>query len=371
MTSRSSPPALKEIWSGRCPVPTATGIALKLGWLAQEFAPDGIAVLDRRDQGVERWQREHGEGLAPPLFREGGAIPALIGRSRGERTRLIGLTWIDEWQTILVHPDSGISAPEQLRGKRLALPAWGWQADGRRSSSIARGMSLHGYYNVLRYAGLDWQDVTLVEVGSGDGRERDSANAGGSLQRLWAGIGSLARGEVDAVYVKGASAVDAARHVGVVVGIDLDALPTRRVRVNNGTPRPLTVPEYLLEEHFDVVVRYLAQTLRASGWARSNEAAIHRFLQSETRGGVDAVTTAYRNGFHSSLHPDLSEERLGYLTTQKDFLLRHGFLDRDFSVADWADHRPLEKAWALYRDWQQSGRFDEANLATRPENVPA
>ncbi len=358
MTTNTGFPILQEIWSGRCPVPTATGLALKLGWLREEFKPDGIAVLDRREQGVERWQQTHGDELPPPLFREGGAIPALIGRAQGEPTRLIGLTWIDEWQTILVRPDSGISAPGQLKGKRLAVPAWGTRVDGRRSSSIARGMSLHGYKNALEYAGLGWGDVSLVEVGSGEGLERESSSD--SLDALWAGIGPLARGEVDAVYVKGASAVDAARRAGVTLGIDLDALPTRRARVNNGTPRPLTVPQYLLDNHFEIVVRYLAQTIRASEWARENEAAVHRVLQAETRGGADAVATAYRNGFHASLHPDLSEERLGYFSVQKDFLLLHGFLDRDFNLADWVDHRPLAAAWALYREWKKSGRFEDA-----------
>lgn len=360
MTTKAAFPALKEIWSGRCPVPTATGLALKLGWLREEFAPDGTAVVDRREQGAERWQQTHGD-LPPPLFREGGAIPALIGRSRGERTRLIGLTWIDEWQTLLVRPDSGITHPAQLKGKRLAVPAWGLQDEGRRSSSIARGMSLHGYSNALAYAGLGWGDVTLVEVGSGDGREREGTpDSGDSLQALWAGIAPLARGEVDAVYVKGASAVDAARRAGVVVGIDLDALPSR-VRVNNGTPRPLTVPEYLLEQHFDAVVRYLAQTIRAAEWARTHEADVHGILLNETRGGAEAVATAYRNDFHRSLHPDLSEERLAFFTLQKDFLLLHGFLDRDFRIADWFDRRPLEAAWQLYRQWQQEGRFDKAS----------
>ena len=36
---------------------------------------------------------------------------------------------------------------------------------------------------------------------------------------------------------------------GLVVGIDLDGFSDRRFRVNNGTPRPITVHERLLEEH--------------------------------------------------------------------------------------------------------------------------
>ncbi len=37
------------IWYTRCPVPTATGIAADLGWLDDEFAPDGIEVRSLQD----------------------------------------------------------------------------------------------------------------------------------------------------------------------------------------------------------------------------------------------------------------------------------------------------------------------------------
>ena len=36
-----------EIWFTRCPVPTATGIAYKLGWLGEAFEADGIALKTR------------------------------------------------------------------------------------------------------------------------------------------------------------------------------------------------------------------------------------------------------------------------------------------------------------------------------------
>jgi hypothetical protein len=76
----------------------------------------------------------------------------------------------------------------------------------------------------------------------------------------------LVDGTVDAVYVKGAAAVDAARWLGVVVCIDVDKLPEKRFRVNNGTPRPITVHQDQLNNHLDLVV----QTLRAADWAADN-----------------------------------------------------------------------------------------------------
>ena len=332
---------LDTLWFTRCPVPTATGLAYKLGWLDEEFRPDGIRIATLQDAGPEL-ARHHYDHELPTLIREGGNLFALPARAQGARTRLVGLTWIDEWQSILVRPGSDIRSPADLKGKRLALPAFREAdlAENRRGRSIARGMSLAGYKGALASAGLTFDDVKLVEVGSGGGGRgrRDE------LGELWQGIEALARGQVDAVYAKGASAADAARAHGAVVGIDLDKLPDRRFRVNNGTPRPITVHEDLLEHHFDLLVRFLAQTLRAAEWASANLDGVFRVLEGETRSGAQGVREAYRDGFHQALAPTLARDRVELFRQQKDFLLVHGILDRDFDLDAWIDERPLRAA---------------------------
>ncbi len=333
-------PTLDTLWFTRCPVPTASGIAFKLGWLGEEFARDGIRVATLQD--TQQLGRHHYDHELPGLFREGGNVPALAARGAGTPTRLIGLTWIEEWQTILVRPDSGIRSPRDLRGKRLALPAW---EAGDRPGSIARAMSLSGYKGALSLAGLDFTDVHLVEVALHP--RDDSLPPQEGLQRLWSGLDHLVRGEVDAVYVKGASAADAAQRLGLVVGIDLDQVATPRQRINNGTPRPITIHQNLLDEHYDVVVRFLAQTLRAADWASQNLDALRGILAEETRAASAGVEAAYRGDFHTSLHPDLSTERLEYLALQKNFLYRHGFLEHDFDLAQWVAPQPLQDARAL------------------------
>jgi ABC-type nitrate/sulfonate/bicarbonate transport system substrate-binding protein len=150
--------------------------------------------------------------------------------------------------------------------------------------------------------------------------------------------------------VKGASAVDAALKLGLEVGINLDDLPEKRFRVNNGTPRPITVHEDLLRDHFDLVVRFVERTLAAADWAAANTARVREILQSETRAGSAGVGTAYGDAALSSLHPDLSEERIALLEQQKTFMLIHGLLDRDFDVRDWVDHSVLDAAHARRRE---------------------
>lgn len=339
---------LKDIWFTRCPVPTATGLAYKLGWLQDEFAADGISIATIQD-APKALSRHHYDHDIPNLIREGGSLLALAAKAQGAKTKVIGLTWIDEWQVILVRPDSRIHRPADLKGRRVALPAYVEREIPAhvRGSSIARGMTLQGVKGVLTYAGLTLDDVTFVEVGSGQG-----TNAG--LGGLWAGLDNLARGEVDAVYVKGASAVDAAKRYGAVVGIDIDQLTERKYRVNNGTPRPITVHEDFIENHFDLLVRFLAQTLRAADWAATNLEGVHQILKSETSAGDNGVATAYRNGFHQSLHPTLSKDLLNLFSIQKNFSLIHGVLDRDFDLDAWIDPTPLAAAYKWLDDHYQA-----------------
>lgn len=339
-------PNIKEIWFTRCPVPTATGLAYRLGWLGEEFAPDGIKVATIQEAPRELGKHHYDHNL-PSLIREGGSLLALAAKAQGAKTRLIGLTWIEEWQAILVRPNVGISKPSDLKGKRVALPAYIEHEipSHIRGSSIARGMSLQGIKGALAHDGLTLDDVQFVEVASGWGA-RNSDGVG----NLWAGLEQLARGEVDAVYVKGASAVDAAKRHGAVVGIDLDNLGDRRYRVNNGTPRPITVHEDFLNNHFDLLVRFLAQTLRAADWAADNLDGVREILKGETRSGDEGVATAYRNDFHKSLHPSLSNELIDLFRIQKNFTLLHGVLDRDLDLDAWVDTRPLEAARKLLNE---------------------
>ncbi|MFD9127216.1 ABC transporter substrate-binding protein [Kitasatospora sp. NPDC059571] len=320
-----------ELWFTRCPVPTATGVAADRGRLAEEFAPDGITVRSLQDLPPDgRLAGAHFTHELPGLFREGGNVPALWARSRGEPTRLIALTWIEERQAVLVREDSPVDSPAALAGLRLAVPRHPIAID------FWRAMALHGHAGALSLAGLTLADAELVEVpGSPDGQ--------------WEGeLAALRDGRVDAVYVKGALAVEAARRYGARVAVDLDAAPDRRARVNNGTPRPVTVHQRLLDEHPDLVARFLAVLLESADWARGHPAELARILGAETGAGPEGVAGAYRAAATADgLGLDLSEERLALLERQQRFLSAHGFLPAPVDVRAWADPEPLRRAHAL------------------------
>ncbi|MFJ5921668.1 ABC transporter substrate-binding protein [Kitasatospora sp. NPDC092948] len=321
------------LWFTRCPVPTATGIAADRGWLAEEFAADGIAVRSLQDVPPDVAADHHYTHALPGLFREGGNVPALWARSRGERTRLIGLTWIEERQTILVREGSGIASAAQLRGRRLAVPRHPIAID------FWRAMALAGHHGALASAQLTFDDVELTEV---------AAKAGGD--QWTAELAALQDGRVDAVYVKGALAAEAARRFGAVPAVELDALPDRRHRVNNGTPRPITVHQQLLDENPELVARFVAVLLRAADWAAGQPEEVARILGAETGAGPVGVAGAYAGRGHRTLHLDLSAERLELLAQQEGFLHAHGFLPSRVDVQAWADPAPLAAARALLAD---------------------
>lgn len=338
-TAAVAPGVPDTLWFTRCPVPTATGIAADRGWLGREFAPDGIAVRSLQDAPPEVAADHHYTHALTGLFREGGNVPALWARSRGERTRLVGLTWIEERQVVLVRSGSGVTEPGQLRGLRLAVPHHGIAID------FWRAMALAGLHGALSLAGLTPADVELVDVPAAPGEGQWEAE-----------LTALRDGVVDAVYVKGALAVEAARRIGAEVAVDLDAVPDRRARVNNGTPRPITVRQELLDAHPDLVARFLAVLLEAADWAAGQPAEVARILGAETGAGEEGVAGAYAAGGHRTLHLDLSEDRLALLEQQERFLDRHGFLAGPVDVRPWADPEPLRAARDLLAARRAEGR---------------
>ncbi|MDG9687273.1 ABC transporter substrate-binding protein [Streptomyces sp. DH18] len=320
----------RTLWFTRCPVPTATGIAADRRWLTDEFARDGIEVRSLQDAEPDADRAAHYTHALPGLFREGGNVPALWARSRGERTRLVGLTWIEERQSILVAPGSGLRGAAALRGSRIALPVHSIAID------FWRAMALRGFEGALASAGLGLADAVPVDVPADGSREQWSAE-----------LAALRRRDVDAVYVKGALAVEAARRSGAEVAVELDDLPDPAHRTNNGTPRPITVHQNLLDEHPGLVDRFLAVLLRAADWAADRPDEVDRILGAETGAGAEGVAGAYLPGTHRTLHPDLSPHRLALLAEQERALRAHGFLPEAVDIDSWADPAPLRRAAAL------------------------
>ena len=71
---------------------------------------------------------------------------------------------------------------------------------------------------------------------------------------------------------------------------------------------------------------------------------VYELLGTEIGASPEGLRAAYRDDFHLSLAPDLSDERVELFRQQKDFLLKYGILDRDFDYDAWVERRPIEDA---------------------------
>jgi ABC-type nitrate/sulfonate/bicarbonate transport system substrate-binding protein len=338
-----------ELWYTRCPVPTASGIALENKWLHAEFARLGIRLASVRAAQDRSTRSSHYDHHLRGMFREGGNIPAIWARAKGRNTAVVGLTWIPERQVILTRPDGKIRTVADLRGRTLGLPQHGGDVIDHRWS-----MSLHGFVSALSLAGLGPDDVRFVDITTPQTDLREAADGSlGNAQDLGqpelAAIAALSRGDVDAIYVKGVNAAEALA-LDLHCIIDLATIDDPAVQINNGTPRPITVDRELVDERPDLVARYLAVLLRTAEWAESHADEVVRIVGGETGGDAAAVRSAYGPALHRRLRPSLAPELIDRLETQKNFLRDWKVLPGDFSVPDWIAPRPLVEAEALARE---------------------
>jgi ABC-type nitrate/sulfonate/bicarbonate transport system substrate-binding protein len=334
---------ITELWYTRCPVPTVSGIALDLGWLDKTFAKDGISFKSLRAEQERSVRESHFDHTLKGLFREGGNIPAIWARAAGKETRAIALTWVDEYQAILTLPDSDITELADLRGRRLALPL-------RTGSQIdfSRAMAQRGFLSALSLAGLNENDVHFVDLQARETDLRESLPAGIQQSHFYqAELTGLFWGEVDAIYVKGAPGSDLSAIHKLRVVFDLGKHPDPLIRVNNGTPRTITVNADLVEQRPNLIVEYLACLLQTSKWAESHSEDVVKTVSIETGGSEEAVRKAYGSELHLRLRPDLSTQWIAALKSQKDFLLKWGFIPSDFDIDAWIASEHLAEAQEL------------------------
>lgn len=337
---------LDTLWYTRCPVPTGLGIAVQKGWLEESFGAACTNIRSLRESNDKSVRESHFDHTLTNSVRHGGNIPAIWARSAGRETRLLGLSWADEVQLILTLPGSGVRTVKDLKGRRFGLPKW-----ANVQIDFTRAQALRGLENALRLEGLAVSDVELVDFVIDAGYSDAPASNEGGVSLFGGRSGGhndellgLLRGEVDAVFLKGASAAQLAHQLNLVTVIDTGSHPDPLIRANNGTPRTLTVDQHLLDNHFDSAVRIVEQVLKAEAWARVNPDETRRFIARETNSSEYWVTVAYGRDAHERLRTDFSDQNIRGLQDFIDFLHRWSFIPNALRVEDWIDARAYDRA---------------------------
>ncbi|HEY0123700.1 MAG TPA: ABC transporter substrate-binding protein [Rhizobium sp.] len=333
--------AISEIWYTRCPVPTPVGLAAQLGYLEETFRKDGVtlkSIIDSPDRNV---RQSHFNHTLDWSFRHGGNVPPIRARSEGRRTRLVGITWTDEFQAIITLPGTGIKSTKDLKGRRFGIP--------RRPEGIVdfmRATALKGLVSALSLKGLVHTDVEIVEIALTDSvlASQEGPSLFGLKRRQAFGeeVAALIRGEVDAIYVKGTAGINVANLIGAVQVAEFGFHPDPKIRINSGSPRVLTVDDLLAEERPDLVRRLLEAIFKASAWAEAHPEETRRFVAREAGATEEQVLAANGPDIHRHLGLGLEPELVDAVGHYKDFLRDWGFLSEDFSVSEWVDRRHID-----------------------------
>ncbi len=314
------PPTARVVVT-RSPIPTATGLAERLGLLERD---------------------PHGEEPSAGSLHEGDNVTALWARSRGRATRLVGLTAVPTFQAVIALPGSGIVEAAQLAGRRLALPLRDHVGVGV-GADLPRAAACRGFHAATALAGLFADEVAYVDLAL----DRTGATASRAGEPYAAELTALLRGDVDAIYVAGAAGAAAAARIGALTVVDLGTQLDPMVRAGATVPATLTADARLVEERPQLVARVLASLLDAGAWARHEPDAATRLVAEEVGATPAAVIAAHGPRLHERFLPDLADDKLAVLRAQRDFLRTHGFLAGDVDLAAWIDPAPLAAAHEL------------------------
>lgn len=323
-----------SLWYTRCPTPTPLGLAVKLGFVQAALTAKSVGLQSLQSSPDEKVRASHFDHSQPWSFRQGGNIPPIHARASGRDTRLIGITWIDEFQAVITLPATGILEAAQLRGKRLGLPL---QPPG--IIDFQRATALKGLLSTLQVAGIARDDVQFVDVATRTPL-LGSATPGYPPQLVRrlpyaSELSQLIRGEIDAFFVKGAEGLSTAHQFGAVIVSETGGHADPAIRINNGTPRLLTVDGTLARERPDLVQTLLDSVREAGEWAAHNRDATQRFVAQEIGVSEEAVQAAFGPELHLKFSTTLDAMGLQAIDSFKAFLLAEGFIDADFAIEQW------------------------------------
>lgn len=341
---------MTTLWYTRCPAPTAASVAIRQGWLEDEFAPDGIAVRSISEAPDEATRLAHYSHDHPALFRFGGYVPPLQAMARGVDLRIIGLNWHDRvagFYTLPHHPLAARRAQgaQALRDARIALPI-------RRQDRTDwwRATVLAGIENLLAVGGLARDQIRIVPIEIERAYYEDATSGPEARASLWGSrsqfavqreeVAALYRGEVDAIYSDAALAAILTATTGAVPVLNLHGHEDDS-QSGFGHPIVLTVSARLLAERPDLVDRWMARLLGAQDWVLTHPSETRRIFANDTGLPEALLEQGYSPRLLCQVDISLAASRVALVRRKYDHLLAHGLVDRAYDFDAMIDTGPL------------------------------
>jgi len=338
------------IWYTRCPVPTASGIAKQRDLFTRAFDDSGWQVRNIRERGATGDNlNTHFSHELDDSFREGGGSPPVWARANGADTSLLGVCFIEETLGLFVRADDeSIQSVPDLVGKRLALPEW-----PELIMNFFRFAAQKAFVSALQLEGIPESEANFVEVvETGDHFQLLNPSFTDGSERQMASyyhcqMQALLNGEVDAIFAKGGeiATMQAAAGDGLRMLTNLIEAKPMWAKVNNATPRILTVSNSLVRDNPDQVITYARTLLQAAKWAETHHDEADVAMANETGVTPADIHTYYTRDLYNKLMPELSIKMLDAVEVLKSFLFDHGFIDNNFSTEQWMAKNLLQEAY--------------------------
>lgn len=341
----------RTIYYTRCPVATATGIALETNQFEKEFSDGSVQFRNIKELGREKMIQSHFDHHLDNSVREGGAIPPIWARSQGADTALLGLTFVKDSLAFLVRADSDIHSFNDLAGKRCSLPL-----HPKLLTDFMRANTERGFLSALAEHDMTPESVNFVDTII-DNDFKDSANPDVGSDKNKGGkpfeatmfdheLQALLDGDVDVIFTKNVQPARLMRIHGDKLRVIYDLLDAKDPdHIINGNPRIITISRNVVNEDPELVIRYLQVLIRGAHFGASHQAETARIWAGEIGVEVEDIYNSYRGEFHTAVWPSLSATILRRLRVQIDFLRDKDYLAEDVDIEQWMTADFLREAY--------------------------
>ena len=351
-----------EVWFTNCPMVSANNIDQELGWCREEFKKIGVEYDFFRHSPDNDWYPHYIHNL-DNLIRFGGLYPPIAVKADLRETVLLGATWVYEGGCMVVRSSDKMFKMKDLKGKKIGLS----KSLNTIKNDWWRIQEHMGILNMLMLNDMTIDDVEIVEFPYPDDwyDKPEMLTPINNPSELWLKRDhkhdlafrpletALLEGKVDAIYTQSKVFQHLQEDTGKLAMIeDLSSYADWRVQVAN-TPAVITCTKEMADKHPELVVAYMKAMIKVGRWTNANKRAAAVILDRQTF-YRDAEDT-YEGIKHVDMVPSLNAMNMQCIKIGKDFMLKHGYIKKDFDVEKWARPEFLEDAATavLQEEWEK------------------